>query len=75
MPIFHTERPTLRPFCHDDWQRLQHDVSQEIVTRYDHAYPTSGEDCQGICYWFAQEAHHPDAASPTLSYQSTVVHK
>jgi RimJ/RimL family protein N-acetyltransferase len=54
MKLLETERLIIRRFTPRDWRDLQEYVSQTEVTKYDHEYPTSDEDCQNIAKYFSQ---------------------
>jgi hypothetical protein len=49
----HAGRLIIRGFKPDDWKDLQEYVSQKDVTKYDHEYPSSDEECKGIAEYFA----------------------
>ena len=54
MQSFETERLIIRRFKLEDWKDLQEYVSQKEVTKYDHEYPDTDEDCKGIAVYFSQ---------------------
>ena len=55
MKTFETGRLIIRGFKPDDWKDLQEYVSQKDVTKYDHEYPSSDEECKGIAEYFSKE--------------------
>jgi RimJ/RimL family protein N-acetyltransferase len=54
MKSFETERLIIRRFTTEDWRDLQEYVSQKEVTRYDHDYPHTDEDCRKIAEHFSK---------------------
>lgn len=57
MEAIQTDRLTLRNFCPEDWRDL-HEVivgyQASEYAQYDHAWPTSEEEIQGVARWLSE---------------------
>ena len=56
MNAIQTDRLVIRNFTPDDWRDLQEMIVQYEASeygQYDHAWPTSDADIQGVAAWFA----------------------
>jgi [ribosomal protein S5]-alanine N-acetyltransferase len=57
MEAIQTDRLTLRNFSPDDWPDLHEMIVQYQASecaQYDHAWPTSEEEIQGVAKWFSE---------------------
>jgi RimJ/RimL family protein N-acetyltransferase len=61
MDAIETDRLTIRNFVEDDWVDLHKMIVQYQASEcaaYDHKWPTSVEEIQGITDWFSQRDSH-----------------
>ena len=57
MQALYTERLVIRNFRPDDWRDLHEMIALYAASeyaQYDHQWPTSPEEIQGVAVWFAQ---------------------
>ncbi len=57
METIQTDRLTLRNFCPEDWRDLHEMIVQYQASeyaQYDHKWPTSEEEIQGVARWFSE---------------------